>query len=502
MKTSPNNKAPSGEVPSFWTFFQIFVREHLNGGLVLKPHHKYICDKLEQAYRGTLGKKYIVINMPPRQGKTMILRALVAWGLGVAGDGRWIYTSYSDANCTEFMNDMVKIFEDNGHQCGTPWYATVFPWSKRGKIASTDRFSTNAGGWLFGEGVGGALTGKGAGLKRKGGMGAVGGGMVLIDDAAKPQESLSQLVAQKITKWFTQTIWSRSNATATPVVIVAQRLSPEDLPAHVLREFSSVEHIVFPAMAKDGEADEYSTIPESVSTEQLQELRRIDPETYYAQYQQEPRIVGGNLIKVAGFQPYTEDPNTLDFQYKIITTDAAFTKQQSSDYTVMQCWGKLGTKVYLIDQRRGKWESPDFVANLTEFYAEHNLAGQPVRHITMEKTLGTLNFLQTCQRLGLPVKEIARPKGKSERVQDILTFIANGQVYVPKNAWWYKDWELEHANFRKDMGHKHDDQVDCTADAVTEMLAVEPTVWDHMGEPQKSPLLQRMMESLRERFGR
>ena len=61
---------------SFWDFFkECFVP--LNGlELPLKPLHKGACELLEQAVLGDLNKSFIIVNVPPRVGKTKMLEAL------------------------------------------------------------------------------------------------------------------------------------------------------------------------------------------------------------------------------------------------------------------------------------------------------------------------------------------------------------------------------------------------------------------------------------------
>ena len=164
---------------SFWDFFkECFVP--LNGlELPLKPLHKGACELLEQAVLGDLNKSFIIVNVPPRVGKTKMLEALSTWTLAFFPDAQIIYTCYSNELATTSVRYIQQVID-------SPWYKELFP-TALGKIRQSDHFTTTAGGKVYGDGVGGSLTVLGAGLKRRA------GGFIVIDDPAKPDEALSRV---------------------------------------------------------------------------------------------------------------------------------------------------------------------------------------------------------------------------------------------------------------------------------------------------------------------
>ena len=57
------------------------------------------------------------------------------------------------------------------------------------------------------------------------------------------------------------------------------------------------------------------------------------------------------------------------------------------------------------------------------------------------------------------------------RVQDVLTYIENGYVFIPENASFVSDFIAECEAFTADDAHDHDDQIDPLCDAIDNMIA-------------------------------
>ena len=104
---------------SFWPYFSKAFVPFNNLELPLKPLHKGVCDILERAFLGELQKSFVVINIPPRVGKTKMCEAWITWQLAYFPDAQNIYTSYS--------NDLAKTSVRYIQQVITSkWYAELF----------------------------------------------------------------------------------------------------------------------------------------------------------------------------------------------------------------------------------------------------------------------------------------------------------------------------------------------------------------------------------------
>lgn len=443
---------------TFWDFFSKVFVPFNNLELPLKPLHRGVCDMLERAFLGELEKSFVVINIPPRVGKTKMLEALTCWALAYFPDSQVIYTCYSN----ELATASVRYIQNT---MAARWYEELFE-ARLGTIRQSDHFTTTFGGRVYGDGVGGSLTGLGAGLKRKA------GGFIVIDDPAKPDEALSRVESEKIKFWFENTLKSRRNSSQwTPIIICAQRLSPEDLPGFILENYpNDVELVKFPAMV-DGE----SQIPETITTKDLLDTQRVNPFTFAAQYQQDPIILGGNLIKLADFRYYDMD-SPPKFEMKIITCDTAMKAKEHNDYAVLQCWGRSLKRAFLIDQIRGRWQPAELLKNARQFWDKHHKAGSPLAHMAIEEAAAGFNLMLELRKKGIPAKGIIRHKDKVTRVKDILAYQATGMVFLPKQAPWLPAFEVELAQFREDGKSTKDDQVDAFADGVSIMLAKHTSI--------------------------
>lgn len=455
-----------------WEFFsECFVP--LSGlQIPLKGAHREICEVIESSLLGTLSYEFVVLNVAPRFGKTKICEAGMLWMLGLFPDSQFIYTVYSASMAIETSRYVQAVLREE-------WYQALFPGTRIGGVQKAEQFKTTRGGQVYADGVGGSLTGRGAGIKGRP------GGAIFGDDCSKPDEAQSQIEIEKLHHWFENTLKSRRNSSEyCPMIFPQQRLGPEDMSGYLLANYpNKTLHLKFPAMVGG-----VSTMPETVSTSSLEDTQRNNPFVFASQYQQEPIILGGNMIKPEWFDKYDPDDN-LVFEYRIITTDMAWKTKECNDWSVFQLWGKLGSKIYLIEQLRGKWESPQMIAIAREFWKKHKAdddsKGWLRKMVGEDHSVGTAAIQQLVSE-GIPVDALIRVKDKVTRVEDILPMIATKRVMLPKEAPWLADFLLECASFRKDGNHKHDDQIDGLADAAKLLLGEPPTIFDAMrkvGDP-------------------
>jgi len=457
---------------SFRQFFVAFVK--LNRiSIVIKPEHLRVADILQKAALGQLGKSFVIINIPPRFGKTKMMEALAAWQLAFFPESHMIYTSYSAALATASVRYIRECISRD-------WYQQLFPGTKPGNVQQADNFNTTAGGVVYGAGTGGSITGFGAGLKRKA------GGFIVIDDPTKPDEATSRVIQETTTFWLENTLKSRRNSPEVPIILCMQRLAEDDLSGYILTNYpNDVEHVKIPALV-NGE----SIIPETVSTASLKATERVNPFAFNAQYMQEPVLLGGNLIKTEWFRHYTADPESFKWEEKIITCDTALQSKQHNDWSVLQLWGRLDRKAYLIDHLRDRMDSPSLLAAAHAFYVKHNSQQYPVARFIIEEAAAGPGLIQQLHVMGIPAEGIKRVKDKVARVMDILAFAKTGMVYHPKESPWRGEVELELVTFRADGLSRHDDIVDSWADGISNLLGSSLSILDVLG-PEKKPGMLR-----------
>lgn len=467
--------AKAAEYMTLWDYFQAFIVLQAIE-LPLKWFHREICDTLQDAFLGQLPVeiKWIIINMPPRTGKTKILEAFVCWCYAYFHDCQFIYTCYAASLVSQSMKYIGQVMQSK-------WYTEAFGDMVHG--CSAEQVSTLEGGNLYGQGTEGSLTGKGGGLKRPA------GGAILIDDPAQPEGSLSAVEAEKVRRWVTTTIERRRNSTRwCPLILCAQRLAPDDLPGYVMQKNPGA----FILLKYPAEVDGESQIPETIETSEILKLKSTRYGRYVlaSQYNQEPIALGGNLIPSDKFRRYKpQDVASFKWEQIIIVCDTALKAKQWNDASCMQAWARLGKNCYLLDEVHGRWESPMLLDIACSFSAKTRAAwpSTPVRFIIEEKAAGT-PLIQQMQVKGVPAEGVERDQDKVRRVQLVIPFIEIGCVFIPQeeSTPWIAQTELEWAAFKADGTSTVDDRVDCLADGVQFTLGRGLSVLDVLGvRPQR-----------------
>lgn len=469
---------PEDFVSNFEFFRDLFVPQN-RLELPVKPAHEIICDTLQAAFLGDLPPEieYVIIHVGPRVGKTKIIQSTVCWGKAYFPDAQNIVTSYSGNVAEESLAYVSKTLLEK-------WFIDIFGDLVHGRKA--DHLTTTYGGNDYAQGTGGSLTGKGAGLKREGA-----GGVLFIDDASKPEEVLSPVESKTKQRWFETTCKNRRNSPQTIIVIVGQKLGPDDLPGYVQRTYPDktlvikIPSLIDPVTGKASTQDNaVSAFPETYSTSGLLDLRktRVGRFVLATTYQQDEATLSGNLIPVEKFMRY--DPAealSLTFERLIMPVDTALKIKQANDFSCCALWGLLKRRAYLIDLLHGKWESPELLANIITFWNKwREQPGWPMPDLVIEEKAAGTPLLQNLHAVGVPARGIERDIDKVRRVNNVLPFIESGFCLIPKqnSTPWIEKWETEHAQFTPDGTHAHDDMVDTTADALQDFFGDGPSIWD------------------------
>jgi predicted phage terminase large subunit-like protein len=220
---------------------------------------------------------------------------------------------------------------------------------------------------------------------------------------------------------------------------------------------------------------------------QDQDGNRVSRFVFASQYQQAPKVLGGDIIH----DKFPRCDVLPKMKYRIIYGDTAQKTAERNDYSVFECWG-LGEdgRIYLIDLIRGKWEAPDLKKKAREFWQKHTSAElyRPlmygrVREMKIEDKASGTGLIQDLKRGEtvdgvswgpIPVKAIERNKDKLTRVMDVVSYIDAALVCVLGGSPWISDFIAECEAFTADDTHAHDDQIDPMCDAISDMLGPKP----------------------------
>jgi predicted phage terminase large subunit-like protein len=417
------------------------------------PHHIAVANALERVVLGRT--KRLVINIPPRSGKTeLAVKNFVAWCMGNFPDAEFIHASYSKRLATTNTYEARAIMQNEA-------FAEIFGGADfRHDSNAKDEFRTNAGGIVYAAGSEGTITGYGAGKMRDSF-----GGAVIIDDPHKAGEGNSETMRQNVLDWFMTTMESRLNTRDTPIIVIMQRLHEDDLSGFLLGGGNGEEwdHLCIPAIT----TGEESFWPEQFPMDDLRRMERANSYVFAGQYMQRPSPVGGGIFKDEWWGFYDVAPA---LEWRAIYGDTAQKTKEANDYSVLQCWGasRAGQAV-MLDQIRGKWEAPELQSNARAFWNKHKSidARAPLRYMKIEDKVSGTGLIQTLKREGIPILPIQRDRDKVTRAYDAAPFAESGNVLLPRKASWLSDYLGEFSVF---PNGKHDDQVDPTMDAITDIL--------------------------------
>lgn len=415
-----------------------------------------------------------MIWCPPRYGKSVMCCHFIAWALARYPDCCFIYASYSK-DIAAYHTDLVrKILMLNEYQ-------ELFDVRISSTTKAKDNFETTAGGAIFGAGVGGSITGKGAGLKNVDRF----GGCVLLDDSIKPDEATSDTIREGVNDWYQNTLLSRRNSPDTPFVFIGQRVHENDLAQNLADGFDTYKWDILDLPALDAAGNALN--PKMHTKEKLLEMLKVMPYVTSAQYQQRPTPAGGAIFRPEWFVELDNEPQML---VTFETVDTAETEKSYNDATVFSFWGLYYIKhgnvetpelgLHWIDCQEIRIEPKDLEDAYTSFhFGCMRYPVQPViAGIEKKSTGATLVSVMKEKLRGIRVVEIestVASGSKTNRFLDAQPYAAKRLISFNKNA-KHKQMCIDHMKkITANNTHRFDDIADTLAWAV-KMAFIDKTI--------------------------
>lgn len=447
---------------SFWAF-----RQYINPKMKQGWWQREIALKLQIFYERFVAglRPKLVIQAPPQHGKSVQVIEFIAWICGHNPELRVIYTSFSQRLGIRANLRLQRIFD-------SAKYKKIFPdlllSQKRGDALRNNDILE----YMWREGyfrnttVCGSITGESLDIG-------------VIDDPIKGREEAGSItIRDKTWDWFTDDFFTRFSEEGALLAILT-RWHIDDPIGRLIKAMPDIEVLSYPAIAIQDEAHRKTgevLFPEHKSLEFLLERKKtFEASSWEALYQQNPIIIGGNIIKGAWFPRLQVMPI---IKYRKIYADTAQKVKQHNDYSVFECWGCTEDKrIILLDLIRSKWEAPDLRRAAVDFWNKHAaIKGMgALREMVVEDKSSGTGLIQEIKRTDrIPIKGLERNIDKLTRVMDIASFIEQGYVCLMEDSPFINDFINECEAFSGDMSHAHDDQIDPMCDAITDMLASRP----------------------------
>ena len=450
------------------------------------PHQLLIYRKLERITDGK--SRRLMIFMPPRHSKseTVTVR-YTAWRMIREPKMNLILGCYNQRLANRFSRKIRRIAGEHT------------PLSKERR--AVDEWETAAGGTLCAVGVGGGVTGYGAGL-------------IVIDDPVKNRAHAESIAyRESLSDWFNDDIYTRLEPNAS-IVLIQTRWHEDDLAGRLLKEIvdggEEWDVLSLPALAESvltaetqrrreseetndlttvgtedathsfeekplrlsvsavnnssdplGRADGEALCPERYDRDALLRIKKkIGSYAFAALYQQSPTPRDGGLFKRKWFSRIIESaPEGLRW---FRGYDLAVSTKTSADFTAsFRCAKDAEGNLYIADGCRDRIEFPEQRRYVVErMRLEKNTAHG------IEEALHGRAFVQELRRertlSGVPLKAIRVDADKFTRALGWANLAEEGKVILVRGP-WIDEFLDEVCRF---PDAKHDDQVDAVSLAV------------------------------------
>jgi predicted phage terminase large subunit-like protein len=245
-----------------------------------------LCETL-QDFMESVEDDVLVINMPPRHGKSRTASLFSSWLFGVDPSTKIMTGSYNEKLATVFSKAVRGQIQTKKADEDIVVFSDIFPQTRiaRGDAAMNLWSLEGEYSNYLATAPKGSATGFGAKL-------------IIIDDLIKnDKEAFNDNVLDDQWSWFTDTMLSRLE-NGGKIIIIMTRWSSKDLAGRALELLPemgfSVKHINRKALQDDG-----SMLCDDVLSKKQFEQRRMaqSQEIFSANYQQEPIDLQGALYK-------------------------------------------------------------------------------------------------------------------------------------------------------------------------------------------------------------
>lgn len=406
-----------------------------------------LADKL-QWFVEDAEQQIMVVNMPPRHGKSRTATKFVQWLFGKYGIDKKVMTgSYNETLSGTFAKAVRDVIAEKPTE-GILTYGDIFPGTKiKYGEAAAQKWSLE--GSQQANYLATSPTGTATGF---------GCNIMIIDDLIKnSEEAYNESVLQKQIDWFNNTMLSRTE-NDFKIIIIMTRWSTKDLAGYVLANYDNVVHINYKAVQDDG-----AMLCEAILSYKDYKIKtkNMNKDIVLANYQQEPIDVKGRLY--SHIKTYTDIPrdskgNNL-FKYILNYTDTADT---GGDYLCSICYGMYESTYYILDVLYTKEPM-----EVTEPETAQMLTNNNVGNALIESNNGgrgfSRNVIRELKSLGnthTKIQWFFQSKNKTSRILSNSTGVMQN-VLFPVN--WEDRWpDFAEAirKYQKEGKNAHDDAPD------------------------------------------
>ncbi|MGJ0848175.1 phage terminase large subunit [Tissierella praeacuta] len=422
-----------------------------------KHDRKYLvdlCNEFQDFYESD--DEVLIVNEPPRHGKSRTAGLFVEWVLGKNQNEKIMTGSYNETLSTMFSKNVRNSIQEEKADKYKPVFTDVFPGVaiKHGDGAM-NLWSLEGG---YNNYLATSPTGTATGF---------GCSLMIIDDLIKnAEEAYNEAVLEKHWDWFTNTMLSRLEE-GGKIIIIMTRWASGDLAGRALDYYKEqgikVRHISMKALID--EKKKQMLCPEVLSYRSYKnKVKAMGADIASANYQQEPIDMKGRLY--SKFKTYESVPKDSKGN-PLFTRIGAYidTADEGADYLCVIVYGVYNNEAYILDVYYTKEPMEITEPNTAEILYKNN-----VNVADIESNNGGRGFARAVERIlkekynsnKTIIKWFHQSKNKQARILSNSTWVMD-HIYYPVN--WRDKWSEYYkamTTYQREGKNKHDDAPDAT----------------------------------------
>ena len=412
---------------------------------------KELCKTLQDFYDGQ--DEVLIINMPPRHGKSRTVGMFVEWILGKNKNEKIMTGSYNETLSTMFSKNVRNNIQEEKADTEKIVYSDLFESRIKQGDGAMNLWSLEGG---YNNYLATSPTGTATGF---------GCSLMIIDDLIKnAEEAYNETVLEKHWDWYRNTMLSRLEENGK-IIIIMTRWADGDLAGRAIELYKAENKRVKQVLMKALQPNGTMLCDEILSRKSYEsKVRAMGADIASANYQQEPINSKGKLY--SSFKTYTDIPRDST-GHPLFTSIKNYTDtaDEGSDYLCSIVYGEYQKEAYVLDVYYTK-----AAMEVTEPYVAKMLYENDVNIANIESNNGGRGFARAIERIlrekhksnKTRVKWFHQSKNKKARIISNATWIMD-HVYFPVN--WRDRWPeyFEAMNkYQKEGKNKHDDAPDAT----------------------------------------
>ena len=408
----------------FWEYCKLLHKDFYRED---REFLKELCCKLQEFYYND--DEFMIVNEPPRHGKSFTATNFVEWVLGRNPLERIMSASYSHDLSKNFSKKVRGTIstEKIGDNIV---YSDIFSETKL-KFGSSEamKWQTDKSNQInyLATSPSGSATGFGCTL-------------MVIDDLVKnAYEANNESILEAQYEWFVNTMLSRREG-KKKVLIIMTRWSSKDLAGKILEYVKenniSYSHINFKAEQEDGTML-CPSIFDKKASERAKQLMGED--IYEANYNQTPIDMRGCLY--SNLQTYSELPTVLEICNYTDTADEGTDYLCSINYAICS-----DDKAYILDIIYTQ-----DAMEITEPLVAGMLTKDDVNYAVIESNNGGKGFARNVERICRENNNNHTMFRRFTQTKNKVSRILTGATGVMQNVIFPEDWKSMYPKFYKDV---------------------------------------------------